>query len=129
MCFTESFLQSVLPMARIIAGKLPDGGRFSVDSRTIQSNEMFIALEGKNVDGHAFLADVLAKGAGVMMAEKNRHLVEPLLIKFPQACVILVEDPLQALIQLGRAWRAHLKADIVGITGSLGKTSTTIGLS
>lgn len=124
MCFTQAFLQSVLPTASIIAGKLPDGGRFSVDSRTLQPDQIFIAIEGKRVDGHTFVVDALAKGAGVMMAYKHKSLVDSLLSKFPNKCVILVEDPLAALIELARAWRKQLTAEFVGITGSLGKTST-----
>lgn len=124
MRINQSFLQTALPGAKIVAGEFAEGSSFAVDSRTIAQDQIFVPVEGNKVDGHDYLASALAQGAGVLVAAKNKHLIDPLVAKFPKKCIILVENPLQALYDLARAWRAQLTADFVGITGSVGKTST-----
>ncbi|HEX7326139.1 MAG TPA: UDP-N-acetylmuramoyl-tripeptide--D-alanyl-D-alanine ligase [Rhodanobacteraceae bacterium] len=86
----------------------------STDSRTLKPGELFIALAGEHHDGHDHLGEVAARGAaGAIVA---RRVACPL----PQ---IVVADTLRALGDLASAVRAGRSAEVIGITGSNGKTS------
>jgi len=90
----------------------------SIDSRTIGKGEAFFALTDVR-DGHDFVANALAAGAGlavVARAQRARFAAD--------APLLIVEDVLEALRELGRAARARSQAKIVAVTGSVGKTST-----
>jgi UDP-N-acetylmuramoyl-tripeptide--D-alanyl-D-alanine ligase len=91
----------------------------SIDSRTIGPGEAFFAIAGEHRDGHDFVAPALAAGAAlaVIAADKRSH--------FPKdAPLLVVADVLAALYDLARAARARLRASIVAVTGSVGKTGT-----
>jgi UDP-N-acetylmuramoyl-tripeptide--D-alanyl-D-alanine ligase len=91
----------------------------SIDSRSLAPGEAFFAIAGENRDGHDFVAAALAAGAGlaVVAADKREH--------FPaQAPLLVVPDVLAALYDLARAARARSGAKFLGVTGSVGKTST-----
>lgn len=89
-----------------------------IDSRAVKEGDLFIALKGPNHDAHEFVAQAFAKGAAAV-------LVHQPVKKLPQgACVITVKDTFRALEMLGHAARNRTKAKIVGVTGSVGKTST-----
>lgn len=92
----------------------------SIDSRNIKKNTLFVAVKGDRFDGHDFIDDVVKKGAcAVIVNEKNfKKLVE---IEIP---VITVKDTTKALGDVAKIWRAKLKAKVIGITGSAGKTTT-----
>ena len=90
----------------------------SIDSRTIRSDELFIALRGPNFDGHDFVAEALAKGAAAAMVERRwagAAGAGPLLV---------VEDAMEALNSLAVAARTRSGALVVAVTGSVGKTGT-----
>lgn len=89
----------------------------SIDTRSLQPGDLFVALEDAR-DGHDFVAEAFGKGAAAAMVSR----VPPNLPA--QAPLLLVTDVLQALADLGKAARARTRARIVGITGSVGKTST-----
>ncbi|HEY2230824.1 MAG TPA: UDP-N-acetylmuramoylalanyl-D-glutamyl-2,6-diaminopimelate--D-alanyl-D-alanine ligase [Xanthobacteraceae bacterium] len=91
----------------------------SIDSRTITPGEAFFAIAGDYRDGHDFVAAALAAGAGlaVVSAEKRASFS-------PQAPLLVVTDVLGALGDLARAARARAQAKVIGVTGSVGKTST-----
>ena len=91
-------------------------GGVSIDSRTVQPRELFIALRGPNHDGHDFVSDALARGAAAMVDRAPRHLSE--------APLVVVDDTMAALGALGRAARARSTARITALTGSVGKTGT-----
>ena len=99
---------------------------FSVDTRTLQPGTMFVALPGAQVDGHAYIQQALQKNAaGILMAVSKKDLLAGLdqnVLK--NKLIILVNDPLQAFIKLACAWRDQFTYPVVGITGSVGKTST-----
>ena len=77
---------------------------------------MFIAIKGKNYDGHDFIEDAILKGASIVIGQKSK--VNP---KFP---IIAVKNTKSALIDLAKYLRKKLKnLLIVGITGSSGKTT------
>jgi len=89
----------------------------SIDTRTLQPGDLFVALKDVR-DGHDFVAQALEKGAGAALVT---HVPEGVANDAP---LLIVEDVLAALEDLGRAARARTKARVVGITGSVGKTST-----
>jgi UDP-N-acetylmuramoyl-tripeptide--D-alanyl-D-alanine ligase len=92
----------------------------AVDSRRVEAGNAFFALPGDHTDGHLFLADAAARGAAALVVTR---LPEPAALPAGPA-VILVADGLQALAAAAAAWRARFDALVVGITGSLAKTST-----
>lgn len=115
---------SELPLASVV-----------IDSRQARSGSLFIAFEGDRVDGHDFVADAFQQGAAAALVEHpigdfktidcrqawpeqdNTTLETPV-------CLV-VESTLTALQQLGKAWRGRFEnLRIIGITGSVGKTTT-----
>jgi UDP-N-acetylmuramoyl-tripeptide--D-alanyl-D-alanine ligase len=87
----------------------------STDTRTLKEGDLFIALTGESSDGHKFLADALVKGAsGVVVSRK----VEA------RRLAIRVSDTLAALGDLASYYRSKFDPVVVGVTGSVGKTTT-----
>jgi UDP-N-acetylmuramoyl-tripeptide--D-alanyl-D-alanine ligase len=90
----------------------------SLDSRKVKPGDLFIPLKGRNTDGHNYILHALSNGATAALSEKG-------LSNIPQnTTVILVDDTLEALQQLGIAKLKKAKPVVVGVTGSTGKTST-----
>ena len=90
----------------------------SIDSRTCQPGDLFVAIAGPNFDGHDFVAAAFAKGAVAAMVHRpqaNLAADKPLL---------MVDETLAALGRLGLAGRARSRARFLGVTGSVGKTGT-----
>lgn len=87
----------------------------SIDTRTLQVGDVFIAIQGDNFDGHQFLEQ--AKQAGAVAAIVSREVE----CDFPQ---ILVEDTRIALGQIAAHHRQQFKIPVIALTGSSGKTST-----
>ena len=90
-------------------------GRVIIDSRAVQPGDLFVAYRGENTDGHRFIASALEKGAACCLAE-----VLPESVSGP---VLLVENVQTALEQIVEACRETLSLPVIGITGSVGKTS------
>ena len=111
-------VRAALAPAEVI-GEPPAGfAGVSFDSREISGGELFFAIQGVRMDGHAFVADALKKGAGAAVVSaptEEMRAAGPL---------IVVEDTLKALEALGRAARARTAAKVIGVTGSVGKTTT-----
>lgn len=89
----------------------------SIDTRSLQPGDLFVALSAAR-DGHDFVADALAKGAAAALVSRRPDGVAP------EAPLLLVPDVMEALRALGAAGRARSPAKVIGITGSVGKTST-----
>lgn len=87
-----------------------------LDSRKVEKDFIFIATKGERVDGHDFIPQVMEKGALAVVCEK---VPEDERIPY-----ILVEDSFQALKDIAEYYRQQLSVKVVGITGSVGKTST-----
>lgn len=105
---------------RLVAG--PPTGEItgiSIDSRTLRPGEAFIAIRGHRLDGHAFCADVGAKGARAVVVA-DRSAIPPT----REVSAILVDDTTLALQRLARFHRARVELPVVAITGSNGKTTT-----
>ena len=92
----------------------------SIDSRNIKKNTLFIAIKGDRFDGHDFIDDVVKKGACAVMIN-GRNFKKLNEIEIP---VITVKNTTKALGDVAKIWRAKLKAKVIGITGSAGKTTT-----
>jgi UDP-N-acetylmuramoyl-tripeptide--D-alanyl-D-alanine ligase len=86
------------------------------DSRQVEEGFLFIPIKGERVDGHKFIPDVFAKGARAVLSE---HV-----LPHPAGPYILVDSCPAAMQKLAAAHRRALDIKVVGITGSVGKTST-----
>ncbi|HEX6293079.1 MAG TPA: UDP-N-acetylmuramoyl-tripeptide--D-alanyl-D-alanine ligase [Herpetosiphonaceae bacterium] len=111
-----------------------------IDSRLVDAGDLFVALPGEHADGHQFVADALRRGAfGVLVrrdwaAEHVQALDQSVaivadgdslaLVQPDQPIVFAVADPLATLQRLSARHRQHMTVDVIGITGSVGKTST-----
>ena len=110
--------------ARLVEPGISAGGpaRAVIDSRHAGPGDLFVGLPGERVDGGRFAADVLGAGAwGVLVGEGWAGIEDP---TDGGGAVLVAPDPLAALQQLATAWRRELGAQVIGVTGSTGKTST-----
>jgi UDP-N-acetylmuramoyl-tripeptide--D-alanyl-D-alanine ligase len=103
-----------------------------IDSRHVPPFSVFFALKGENTDGHQFVDEAFAKGANLAIIEHPIHSEFPVvdILKGTAALPsqppfsLLVENSLQALQKLAAYWRRQFDLKVIGITGSVGKTST-----
>jgi UDP-N-acetylmuramoyl-tripeptide--D-alanyl-D-alanine ligase len=111
-----------------------------IDSRLVDAGDLFVALPGERVDGHQFVGEALRRGAfGVLVrrdwAADHAHTLNQAvaivadsdslaLVQPNQPIVFAVADPLATLQQLSAFHRQRMAVDVIGITGSVGKTST-----
>ena len=104
--------------AEIVAeGEGGSPARAAIDSGEVSAGDLFFGLRGGRVDGGEFAADAIGAAAwGVVVGHARAE-------GLGGAWVFAVDDPLAALQALARAWRLELGARVVGITGSVGKTS------
>lgn len=107
--------------------------RFVIDSREATPGSCFLAFRGENTDGHLFIGDAIQGGATAIIAETAPPGLPAQIVRPDQApapapddvpLIFLVPNTLQALQQLAAYWRSQHNPTIVGITGSVGKTST-----
>jgi UDP-N-acetylmuramoyl-tripeptide--D-alanyl-D-alanine ligase len=90
----------------------------SIDSRSVESGDLFVALAGPKFDGHDFVAGALARGGAAALVSKQPPKLEP------NAKLLMVGDTQAALEALGRAARARMRGRVIAVTGSVGKTGT-----
>ena len=88
----------------------------TIDSRKVTEGGLFIAIKGERSDGHDFIGQCFEKGAACVISEKE--------LPDEERSYIQVESSLQALKDLALLYRNNLDVKVVGITGSVGKTST-----
>lgn len=91
---------------------------YCTDSRLVKAGELFFALKGERVDGHAYLQEVQQKGALAAVVSKDYQG------DVTGLYLLRVDDPLSALQELAKTVLSRSKTRVVAITGSLGKTST-----
>ena len=89
---------------------------FSMDTRALQAGQVFVAISTERRDGHDFLAEAAAAGAGAALVARAVPGVA-----LPQ---LIVADPLLAFQAIAAAHRRTFRAPVIGISGSAGKTST-----
>ena len=91
----------------------------STDSRSIPKASLFVALKGERFDGNKFVDEAFTKGASACVADKN----SPYVTKNAKN-LILVENTEKALLDIAHLYREKLSVKLVGVTGSVGKTTT-----
>ncbi|MEO6061809.1 MAG: Mur ligase domain-containing protein, partial [Thermoflexales bacterium] len=139
----SSGVGSMLTVLRIVRGV---GGRPSasldrvpvrgavVDSRLAVAGDLFVAIKGERSDGHAYVADAFARGAVAALIERDMEIAGATLVDARGGAVtrdagvppflIRVDNTIDALQSAGAAWRAQFSTRVVGVTGSLGKSTT-----
>lgn len=100
---------------KVIGNKNAVVTNITLDSRKVTENSMFVAVKGERVDGHKFVQSTLEQGAVCALVEQQPET---------EGTYIIVESTLQAIKDIAEEYRKTLKAKVVGITGSVGKTST-----
>ena len=110
------------------AGSRPVRGA-AVDSRRVAAGNCFFALPGARTDGHNYLADAVAAGAAALVV--TQQLSDSTLLTIRQRAggaglvtIVRVPDAILALQGLARAWRDRFDPLVIGVTGSIAKTST-----
>ncbi|MBV1832960.1 UDP-N-acetylmuramoyl-tripeptide--D-alanyl-D-alanine ligase [Novacetimonas pomaceti] len=94
----------------------PDATGVSIDTRTLEAGDIFVALVGERSDGHAHVARALDKGAAVVIAHRETGSDDPR--------ILMVDDTLRALNAMAAFARARFGGRMVAVTGSVGKTTT-----
>ncbi|HYH28369.1 MAG TPA: UDP-N-acetylmuramoyl-tripeptide--D-alanyl-D-alanine ligase [Actinomycetota bacterium] len=104
-------------VARVAGGSLQGEDRtvtgVAVDSRSVKPGDLFVAMPGERVDGNRYVSAAIEAGAAGVLSSREHGAVP----------VVVVPDAGEALLDLARAHRSGLRARVVGITGSVGKTS------
>lgn len=99
--------------------KSTEAGGVSTDTRSLKSGDLFVALRGNSFDGHEFAATAVEKGAVAIVAQKGA------VVQLPDDIPLLqVTDTLQAYQAIARWWRDRTSIPVIGVTGSVGKTTT-----
>jgi UDP-N-acetylmuramoyl-tripeptide--D-alanyl-D-alanine ligase len=101
-------------------------GGVSIDSRSLAPDDLFVALQGPSFDGHDYIAKAFQNGAAASVSHRRDGSDAAGAAPGP---LLLVEDTMVALRDLGRAARARSRARFIGITGSVGKTGTKEALA
>jgi UDP-N-acetylmuramoyl-tripeptide--D-alanyl-D-alanine ligase len=114
--FTD-LLSAIRGNAPGLSGVAPVIRRVSTDSRNIQEGDLFWALSGKNHDGHDFVDAARRRGAIGSIVARSRA-------KDLKGQMIVVDDTLQALADFARWYRQQRETMVIGVTGSVGKTTT-----
>jgi len=106
----------------LISGKMEDTiSNISTDTRQIAGGDFFIPIAGERFDGHDFIADAFREGASGCLTHRD---LEGLDVPMEGRIIIRVEDTARALRDLASYYRSKFNIPVVGITGSVGKTST-----
>lgn len=130
---------TVADLIQAISGQRPEGAGQPLtgaahDSRLLERGMLFVALKGEHVDGHDYVADAFAKGALVALAEREMpgsfHVLDlragrkadTFSAEYPLC--ILVDSSLLSLQKTAAFWRRKLSIRVIGVTGSVGKTTT-----
>ena len=104
-----------------VAGPDVEVSSVTTDSRAVEPGALFVARAGEAEDGHRYVPDAFTAGASAAMV---KQIDEMELVKQIDRSYVVVGDPGRALLDLARDERGHLRATVVGITGSTGKTCT-----
>ncbi len=109
-------------VAKMVKGRLraPSDivvNQVSIDTRTLQSGALFVAITGERFDGHDFIVQAMDYGAALVLVEEGKAVPEHI-------PAIFVENTLGALGRLAAEYRALFNIPVIAVTGSVGKTST-----
>ena len=102
---------------KLIGNPKASADKAGTDTRTLEKGSLFFAIKGERFDGHQFINTAFEKGASIVVSEKS--------FQTPSGCaVILVDDTVKALGDMARSYLKAFRIPVVGITGSVGKTTT-----
>ncbi len=111
-------------LADVVGGTLTEGSdgdavvdAVTIDSRDATAGALFVPLVGERADGHDFVPDAMARGAAGYLWGEDRPVP-------PEPGAVVVDDPADALLGLGRWVRDEVNPLVVTVTGSQGKTTT-----
>ena len=116
---------TIQTIAEAVGGRIENAGRSDItkeatgvyiDSRQVEEGSIFVALKGERSDGHDFITEAFENGALAVMCEISQQK--------PKGACIVVEDCKAALAKLAAFYRNQLSIRVVGVVGSVGKTST-----
>ena len=93
--------------------------QMATDSRSLEPGDIFVALRGENFDGHEFAQTAIERGAIALIVDHPLEITKDLNI--PQ---LIISDTLVAYQKIAQWWRNQFSIPIIGITGSVGKTTT-----
>ncbi|MCX7827864.1 MAG: UDP-N-acetylmuramoyl-tripeptide--D-alanyl-D-alanine ligase [Thermanaerothrix sp.] len=100
-------------------GPLPRG--ISIDSRDVSRGDLFVAIEGNRTDGHGYVSQAFQRGAACALVKRSK--LDSL--EVPVGCsVVAVDDTEKALALAAREWLDRVSPRVMGVTGSVGKTTT-----
>ena len=120
---------TVKEIQEICKGELISGNgeiiceNFVKDTREIQKGDTYIGIKGQNFDGNQFFIDALERGASCCIVQ-NVTIHEEIKQKYQDRAIILVPNTREALLQIAKQKRNRYNIPVIGITGSVGKTST-----
>jgi UDP-N-acetylmuramoyl-tripeptide--D-alanyl-D-alanine ligase len=121
---TVSINELVAVAEVVLRGTVPEGSaplRLERNSRAVLPGDLFIAIRGERFDGHEFIPEAAANGASVALVSREWASA---VSEEPALPLLVVDDPVSVLQQAAAARRNALDLTVVGITGSIGKTST-----
>lgn len=94
------------------------------DSRILRKNNLYFALKGPRFDGHDFIKEAFDKGAsGAVVAEEREKEIRNCVLAFENRAILVVKEPAEALKDIARGYRLKVNPAIIGITGSVGKST------
>ena len=93
---------------------------FQIDSRKVTKNSVFFGLTGSNEDGSLYAKDAIRKGASLAIVKKSK-ILNP---SVKSSKIILVKSPEKCLIESAKVAMGRYKGNVIGVTGSNGKTTT-----
>jgi UDP-N-acetylmuramoyl-tripeptide--D-alanyl-D-alanine ligase len=98
--------------------------RVEIDSRTVRPGDLFVAVRGERHDGHSFVEQAQQQGATACMVEAAPKIATTGQTRNTTRPLILVKNTTAALADLARWYRGKQEALVIGVTGSVGKTTT-----
>lgn len=103
------------------AAALNSVGSITTDTRSLQPGDIFLALRGDNFDGHDFVPQAIAQGATAAIVDRQFPILATQSSDLP---LLQVDNALAAYQAIGHWWRQQFTIPVIGITGSVGKTTT-----
>jgi UDP-N-acetylmuramoyl-tripeptide--D-alanyl-D-alanine ligase len=114
----------------VVGGKLLQGNAdkafrgVSINSRTVEEEELFVCIQGENFDGHDFLDEAIKKGAAGVILSNPRYLPEDITSEGNSPFLIQSQNTLRALQDLASYQRTRFPFQVVAVTGTNGKSTT-----
>ncbi len=109
---------------RILAGSARPILGAAVDSREVVDGNLFVALPGERTDGHAFVLQAAEGGAAAVLVSREPPPRELAGLAAAGVAIVLVDDALRGFGAIAASWRRRFDPLVVGVTGSIAKTST-----